>query len=144
MPPEYRQCVELILGRQQNLESSVWDDHQPEFLRAEVEVAHVAAFEPQPVTNTGRRRLLGRDREHRRRQIEAGDANSSLGQLDSDTAGPDPDLQDLAGRAVSEIAVERDITPQDRPATMVDRIVNADVQGRAVVERPTHVVPGWS
>jgi len=60
------------------LEGAERHDHQAEFPASEVEAAHVAAFESQRLLKTSGRCLLRRDREHVRRQVEAGDADLRL------------------------------------------------------------------
>jgi hypothetical protein len=100
----------------------------------------MSAHSAQPIRKTARPCLLGRDCEHVRRQIEAGDAEAGLRQLESDPARSDADLENLAARAAREIEVERYVASDDWPIAAIDRIVAADVQRRPAIERPPPVI----
>lgn len=101
---------QLIFRREQQLERATWGDDQSKTGWREIEGAHIGADEPEPLTMDGRGSLIARDREHRRRSVEAGHADSGFDQLQRDATRSDPCFQDAARGAVGKAEVEFNIT----------------------------------
>src|SRR5450755_4164279 len=75
------------------------------------------------------------DRQHGGGRVEAGDLKACVDQLQSNTAGSNPDFKNFAAGTAGKIKIETRITPYDRSVVVVYRIVAANVQRCSPVKR---------